>query len=225
MTHYLARLHYYGPEITTAITQTGTMLTIAMMATLLIGLPLGVLLYLAQLPGAYQNKKRVAIINSYINIVRSFPFLLFVIALIPLTRLILGSAFGTYPASFPLSLVAIALYSRLVEQVLLDVPLTVYELAESLGSSTWQFIRHFLLVEARSGLVLSFTSVMISMVSYSTVMGMIGGGGIGDFAIRYGYQRYEYDIMYTTIVIMILFVMLCQYLGTTFAKKIDKRKK
>lgn len=224
MSHYVERLNYYAPEITTAITQTSIMLTIAMLAALLIGLPLGVILYLAQLPGAYQNKRRVTLINSYINIVRSFPFLLFVIALIPLTRLLLGSAFGTYPASFPLSLVAIALYSRLVEQVLLDVPLTVYELAESLGSSTWQFVRYFLLVEARSGLVLSFTSVMISMVSYSTVMGMIGGGGIGDFAIRYGYQRYEYDIMYTTIIIMILFVMFCQFVGTTLAKKIDKRK-
>ncbi|WEG73753.1 methionine ABC transporter permease [Vagococcus intermedius] len=224
MSHYVERLNYYAPEITTAITQTSIMLTIAMLAALLIGLPLGVILYLAQLPGTYQNKRRVTLINSYINIVRSFPFLLFVIALIPLTRLLLGSAFGTYPASFPLSLVAIALYSRLVEQVLLDVPLTVYELAESLGSSTWQFVRYFLLVEARSGLVLSFTSVMISMVSYSTVMGMIGGGGIGDFAIRYGYQRYEYDIMYTTIIIMILFVMFCQFVGTTLAKKIDKRK-
>lgn len=225
MTLYLERLTYYQPEITKALWETGYMLTISTLAAILLGLPLGTYLFLTGKQGVSANRLLSMIFNSYVNIVRSFPFLLFVIALIPLTRFLLGSSFGTYAATLPLSLVAIAIYARLVEQVLLDVPSEAIELAHSLGATNKQLIFDFLYVEARSGLILSLTSLMISMVSYSTVMGVIGGGGIGDFAIRYGYQRYEYDVMYTTIIIMITIVMLIQLLGSKLAKKIDKRKK
>ncbi|WP_314061625.1 methionine ABC transporter permease [uncultured Vagococcus sp.] len=225
MTLYLERLTYYQPEMTKALWETGYMLTVSTLAAILLGLPLGTYLFLTGKQGVLANPFLSMIFNSYVNIVRSFPFLLFVIALIPLTRFLLGSSFGTYAATLPLSLVAIAIYARLVEQVLLDVPNETIELAHSLGATSKQLIWNFLYVEARSGLILSLTSLMISMVSYSTVMGVIGGGGIGDFAIRYGYQRYEYDIMYTTIIIMITVVMLIQLLGSKFAKKIDKRKK
>lgn len=225
MTAYLERLTYYQPEMTKALWETGYMLSISTLAAILFGLPVGTYLFLTRKQGVSANPILSVTLNSYVNIVRSFPFLLFVIALIPLTRLLLGSSFGTYGATLPLSLVAIAIYARLVEQVLLDVPSETIELAHSLGATKKQLIFNFLFVEARSGLVLSLTSLMISMVSYSTVMGVIGGGGIGDFAIRYGYQRYEYDIMYTTIIIMITVVMLIQLLGSKLAKKLDKRKK
>lgn len=225
MTAYLERLTYYQPEMTKALWETGYMLSVSTLAAILFGLPVGTYLFLTRKQGVSANPILSVTLNSYVNIVRSFPFLLFVIALIPLTRLLLGSSFGTYGATLPLSLVAIAIYARLVEQVLLDVPSETIELAHSLGATKKQLIFNFLFVEARSGLVLSLTSLMISMVSYSTVMGVIGGGGIGDFAIRYGYQRYEYDIMYTTIIIMITVVMLIQFLGSKLAKKIDKRKK
>lgn len=224
MTTYLERLVYYQPEITKAVFETSYMLSISLIAALLFGLPLGTYLFLTGSSGVIKQPWLAICLNAYVNIVRSFPFLLFVIALIPLTRFLIGSSFGTYAASLPLSLVAVAIYGRLVEQVLLDVPHEVIELAQSLGASRYQLIIHFLFVEARSGLVLSLTSVLISMISYSTVMGVIGGGGIGDFAIRYGYQRYEFDIMYTTILAIILIVVLFQFLGTTIAKKIDKRK-
>ena len=122
------------------------------------------------------------------------------------------------------SIVAIAIFARLVEQVLLDVPEEIYFLANSLGTSKVQYIWHFLLVEARSGLVLAYTTTTVSMVSYSTVMGVVGGGGIGDFAVRVGYQRYEYGIMYVAIVIMIALVFILQMLGNFIAQKLDKRK-
>ncbi|OJG18378.1 hypothetical protein RU97_GL001775 [Enterococcus canis] len=213
----------FRPEILQAITDTTIMMVLAMLAALLIGLPVGTGLFLSRKNGVRPNRGFYWALNIYVDTVRSFPFLLFVVALIPLTRFVLGTAFGTYAAAFPLAFVAVAIYARLVEQVLLDVPREVLELAASLGATRWQLIWEFLYVEARSGLILSYTSTTISLVSYSTVMGIVGGGGIGDFAIRYGYQRYEYDIMYTTILLMIVAVFLIQVLGTTTARLLDKR--
>jgi D-methionine transport system permease protein len=138
--------------------------------------------------------------------------------------MLLGSSFGPIPAIFPLSIVAMSIFARLTEQVLLDVPEEVSYLAKSLGVSQWQYVWSFLLVEARSGLILSLTTTAVSMVSYSTVMGIVGGGGIGDFAIRYGYQRYEYGVMYFAIIIMILLVFILQGIGNQAARKLDKRK-
>ena len=144
--------------------------------------------------------------------------------LIPVVRFLIGRAFGPVPASFPLSIVAIAIFARLVEQVLLDIPNEIRLLADSLGATTRQYIWHFLLVEGRSGLVLAFTTTIVSMTSYSTVMGIVGGGGIGDFAIRYGYQSYQYGIMYVAILIMVGFVFVVQMLGNQLAHQLDKRK-
>jgi ABC-type metal ion transport system, permease component len=221
--NYWTRLMTFRPEILQAITDTTIMMVLAMLAALLIGLPVGTGLFLSRKNGVRPNRGFYWGLNLYVDTVRSFPFLLFVVALIPLTRFVLGTAFGTYAAAFPLAFVAVAIYARLVEQVLLDVPREVLELAASLGATRWQLIWEFLYVEARSGLILSYTSTTISLVSYSTVMGIVGGGGIGDFAIRYGYQRYEYDIMYTTILLMIVAVFLIQVLGTTTARLLDKR--
>lgn len=120
-------------------------------------------------------------------------------------------------------LIAIALYARFVEQSLLDVPKGVIELADAMGASTTQLVWKYLYVEARSSLVIGFTTAFVSFVSYSTVMGVVGGGGIGDFAIRYGYQRFETDIMYAAIVIIIILVQIFQWLGLQLAQKIDKR--
>ncbi|GGC89502.1 methionine ABC transporter permease [Enterococcus wangshanyuanii] len=223
MTEYLEKISYYLPEMSQALSESGIMLVISIAAAIIVGLPLGTYVYLVKQQPTRSNRVMGIFLNGYINIVRSFPFLLFVVALIPVTRLVLGTAFGTYAAAFPLSFVAVAIYARLVEQVLLEVPTDILELAQALGSTRPQLIFRFLYVEARSGLVLALTSVIISMVSYSTVMGVIGGGGIGDFALRYGYQRYEYAVMYTAIVLMILFVSLIQISGSWVAKRINKK--
>jgi D-methionine transport system permease protein len=223
MNDLLARLAEYRGEITTSIVETGYMIGNSLLAAILVGLPLGTLLYLSRPGGPYERRWLHSALNVYVNVVRSVPFLLFVVALIPVTRWLVGTSFGTTAASVPLAFVAAALYARFSEQTLLDVPGQTVELARSLGASPLQLVTRFLYSEARSGLVLSLTTVTISMVSYSTIMGVVGGGGVGDFAIRYGYQTYEYDLMYTTIVLMIVVVMLIQGAGTLLARSLDKR--
>ncbi|RCS87772.1 methionine ABC transporter permease [Brachybacterium alimentarium] len=223
MSDLLARLTEYRSEIITSIVETGYMIGNSLLAAILVGLPLGTLLYLARPGGPYERRWLHSVVNAYVNVVRSVPFLLFVVALIPFTRWLVGTSFGTTAASVPLAFVAAALYARFSEQTLLDVPEQTIELARSLGASPWQMVTRFVFSEARSGLVLSLTTVTISIVSYSTIMGVIGGGGVGDFAIRYGYQTYEYDLMYTTIALMIVAVMLIQGAGTLLARVLDKR--
>jgi D-methionine transport system permease protein len=214
----------YWPSLLTSLTETGIMMSIAMGMCLLGGLPLGLGLFLAYPKIKNKYPWLYWVLNFVVTVIRSFPYLLFVIALIPVTRSVLGKAFGPIPASVPLSIIAIAIFARLVEQVLLDVSKETYALANSLGTTRLQYVWHFLLVEARSGLVLAYTTTTVSMVSYSTVMGVIGGGGIGDFAVRVGYQRYEYGVMYVAIVIMIALVFVLQMFGNFIAQRLDKRK-
>jgi D-methionine transport system permease protein len=162
-------------------------------------------------------------LNLLVNTIRSFPFLLLVVFLIPFTRFIIGTAIGTAAATVPLSIIAIAHYARLVEQSLLDVPKGVIEASISMGASVREVIFKFVYVEARSGLVLGLTTSIISFISYSTIMGVVGGGGIGDFAIRYGYQQFKTDLMIYMIIIMVILVQLIQFIGTNLSRIIDKR--
>ncbi|MDQ0172780.1 methionine ABC transporter permease [Paenibacillus tundrae] len=213
----------YQDEIWQAIGDTFVMVGISIAAALLIGLPLGTLLYLFRRGQRYENKPLFTILGSLVNIIRSFPFLLLVVFMIPFTRFVVGTSMGTIAASVPLAVIAIAYYARLVEQALLDVPKGVVEAATSMGASTIQLVVKFLYVEARSSLVLGLTTATISFISYSTVMGIVGGGGVGDFAIRYGYQRYETDIMVFTIIIMIILVQTIQYTGSRLSRWLDRR--
>ncbi|QTD43129.1 methionine ABC transporter permease [Sporosarcina sp. Te-1] len=213
----------YQDEIWRSIGETLAMVGVSIAAAVLVGLPVGTLLYLCRKGQIYENPIVFSIVNLVVNIIRSFPFLLLVVFLIPFTRWIIGTAIGTAAATVPLSIIAIAHYSRLVEQSLLDVPRGVVEAAISMGASGKDIILKFLYVEARSGLVLGLTTSIISFISYSTIMGVVGGGGIGDFAIRYGYQQFKTDLMMYMILIMIILVQLIQYTGTTIARKIDKR--
>ena len=213
----------YKEETIQAIGETFLMVGASVVAAVLIGLPLGTILYVCRKGQIAENRLLYGAVNLLVNITRSFPFLLLVVFLIPFTRLIVGTAIGTTAALVPLSIIAIAHYSRLVEQSLLDVPKGVIEAAISMGASLKQIIFKFLYVEARSSLVFGLTTSTISFISYSTVMGVVGGGGVGDFAIRYGYQQYKTDLMFYVIIIMIIFVQLIQFIGTTVARKIDKR--
>jgi D-methionine transport system permease protein len=213
----------YQSEIWLSIGQTFVMVGISILAAVLVGLPLGTYLYLSKQGNLYENKLLFSILDTFVNIVRSFPFLLLVVFLIPFTRFVIGTALGTMAATVPLSIISIAYYARLVEQSLLDVPKGIIEAAISMGASKAQVIFKFLYREARSGLIFGLTTATISFISYSTVMGIVGGGGIGDFAIKYGYQRYETELMIFIIVIMIIFVQAIQIIGTKTSKKLDKR--
>ncbi|OGX79019.1 ABC transporter permease [Exiguobacterium sp. SH3S2] len=213
----------YQTEIWRSIGETFIMVGVSILAAVLVGLPLGTWLYLSRKGQLLENRAVFSVLNLVVNIVRSFPFLLLVVFLIPFTRLIIGTALGTAAATVPLAIIAIAHYSRLVEQSLLDVPRGVVEAAVSMGASIKDVIFKFLYVEARSGLVLGLTTSIISFISYSTIMGVVGGGGIGDFAIRYGYQQFKTELMLYMIFIMLVFVQLIQFTGTTVARVIDKR--
>ncbi|MBR3321231.1 MAG: ABC transporter permease [Exiguobacterium sp.] len=220
MTDILVR---YQSEIWQSIVETFIMVGVSILAAILVGLPLGTWLYLSRKGQLLENQIVFSVLNLVVNIVRSFPFLLLVVFLIPFTRLIIGTAIGTAAATVPLSIIAIAHYARLVEQSLIDVPRGVIEAALSMGASVKDIIFKFLYVEARSGLVLGLTTSIISFISYSTIMGVVGGGGIGDFAIRYGYQQFQTELMLYMILIMLVFVQLIQFTGTTVARIIDKR--
>lgn len=213
----------YQSEIWQSIAETFMMVGVSILAAILVGLPLGTWLYLSRKGQLLENQIVFSVLNLVVNIVRSFPFLLLVVFLIPFTRLIIGTAIGTAAATVPLSIIAIAHYARLVEQSLIDVPRGVIEVALSMGASVKDIIFKFLYVEARSGLVLGLTTSIISFISYSTIMGVVGGGGIGDFAIRYGYQQFQTELMLYMILIMLVFVQLIQFTGTTVARIIDKR--
>ncbi|SOC42082.1 methionine ABC transporter permease [Salinicoccus kekensis] len=221
---YVTRVIEYWPALFESLWETGIMMGFAMVAAIVLGLPLGTLLFLTARGQPMQNVFIYQLSNAFVNIVRSFPFLLLVVAMQPFIRAVYGRATGDpVAASFPMMLIAIALYARFVQQSLLDVPKGVTETAQSMGASIPQLVWKFLFVESRSSLIIGFTTAFVSFISYSTIMGVVGGGGIGDFAIRYGYQRYETDIMYTAIIVIIIIVQLIQWWGLRLAKKLDKR--
>lgn len=206
-----------------AINQTCQMIAISSIVSVIGGLPLGCLIYWYRSKG--QGQSVIALVlNSLVNIIRSIPFLILVILLIPLTRSIVGTAFGTGAAAVPLSIIGIALYSRFVEQSLLEINQNIIESVLAMGGNGYQILRHVVLVEARSSLVLGLTSVIISLFSYSTVMGIVGGGGIGDFAIIYGYQSNRVDLIIMAVIILIVMIQLIQFTGSFIADRLDKRK-
>ena len=211
------------PELWTAIGQTLLMLGIGLSAAVLLGGPLGVLLFLLGPGQSLERPGLFRVINWLVNTVRSFPFIILLVALVPFTRLIAGTSIGPVAAAVPLSLAAIPYFARLVEQNLRDVPRGVIEAAHAMGASEWQIVRRVLLVEARSGLVLGLTVLAISFLSYSAVAGVVGGGGIGDLAIRYGYYRFQTDVMVLTVAILIVLVQLIQFAGNGIARRLDKR--
>lgn len=221
---YFERILDFAPVMFESLGETGIMMAFSIVAAILIGLPLGTFIFLTAKNRPLENILINQMMNAFVNIVRSFAFLLLVIVMQPLIRATYGRATGDpIAASFPMMIIAIALYARFVEQSLLDVPKEVIETADALGATIPQLIFKFLYVEARSSLIIGFTTAFVSFISYSTIMGAIGGGGIGDFAIRYGYHRYERDIMFTAIVIIIIFVQIIQWAGLKLARKLDKK--
>ena len=213
----------HGDEIARAMGETGYTVLASVVVAVVLGTPLGVLITLTRADGVMPRRAIWSIANASVTIVRSFPFLLFVVFMIPVTRLVFGTSFGTVAATFPLGFVAVAIYARLTEQILLELPSGLLRAAESLGASIPQTVCHFLLVEGRSGLVYALTSATISFVSYSTVLGVVGGGGVGDFAMRYGYHQYDFTLMYVTIALIVLCVMALQAIGTRVSRALDHR--
>jgi D-methionine transport system permease protein len=210
-------------ELLKALGETGIMLSIGLLAALVFGGTLGIFLFLWRPDGLRANKVLSLTIGTLVNIVRSFPFVILLISVGPLTRFLTGTTIGPVAAAVPLSIAAIAYFARIVELSLNDVPKGIIEAALSMGASLREIVFKFLLVEARSSLILGYTTLIVSFISYSAAAGIVGGGGIGDLAIRYGYYRFQTDVMVITIVILIVIVQLVQVFGGYLASKYNRR--
>ena len=211
------------PELWVALGQTVLMLAIGLGSAVVVGGPLGVWLFLLGPGQTLDNRGLFAVVGWLVNLVRSFPFIILLVALVRFTRALTGTSIGPVAAAVPLSFAAIPYFARLVEQNLRDVPRGVIEAAHAMGASDLQIVARVLLVEARSGLVLALTVLAISFLSYSAVAGVVGGGGIGDLAIRYGYYRFQTDVMVLTVAILVVLVQLLQWGGNALARRLDKR--
>jgi D-methionine transport system permease protein len=211
------------PELTQAAKETGIMLGIGLTLSGLLGGALGTALFLWRNERLLNRPTLYSIVGGLVNVVRSFPFIILMIASAPLARALTGTTIGPVAASVPLSIAGIAYFARLVELSLSDVPGGVIESAQAFGASTMDIVFKVLITEARSGLVLGFTSLSVSYLSYSAAAGIIGGGGIGDLAIRHGYYRFQTDVMFVTVLGLVLFVQAIQTLGNFVSRQIDKR--
>ena len=211
------------PELWIALGQTALMLAIGLAAALLIGGPLGVALFLLSPGQSLAHRPTFTVLSWVVNTVRSFPFIILLVALVPFTRVIAGTSIGPLAAAVPLSFAAIPYLARLVDQCLREVPRGVIEAAHAMGATELQIVWRVLLVEARSGLVLALTVLAVSFLSYSAVAGVVGGGGIGDLAIRYGYYRFQTDVMVLTVALLVVLVQILQFVGNTTARRLDKR--
>ena len=188
------------------------------------GLPLGILLFVTNDNGLKPNRLVYRILDFICNIIRSIPFLILLILLIPFTRLIVGKSYGSTATIVPLVICAAPYIARVVESSLNDVDTGVIEAAKSMGASNVQIITRVLLVEARTSLMTGFMITTGLLLGYSALSGTVGGGGLGDIAVRYGYYRWQADIMIVTVVLLIIIFQLIQNFGTALARFIDHRK-
>lgn len=205
----------------------GETLYMTLVSTLLgyaFGLPLGVLLKVSDKEGLKPNGFLYKILDVIANIFRSIPFLILLILLIPLTRFLVGKSYGTTATIVPLTIAAIPFIGRMVESSLNEVDPGVIEAARSMGASNWQIVIKVMLVEARTSLISGATIATGTILGYSAMAGTVGGGGLGDIAIRYGYHRWQADIMIVTVVLLVLLVQLFQTVGMMIANRLDKRK-
>ena len=190
-----------------------------------LGLPMGIALVVTAKDGLRPNKIVYKILDAVVNVVRSIPFLILLVLLIPFTRLIVGQSYGATATIVPLTMAAAPFVARMVESSLLEVDKGVIEAAQSMGAGLWTIIWKVMVGEARTSLIVGGTIALGTILGYSAMAGAVGGGGLGDVAIRYGYHRYQTDIMIVTVVLLVLLVQILQYIGTKLSKKLDRRLK
>lgn len=190
----------------------------------LIGIPLGVILVVTRKDGICSAPKTNAVLGTIVNIMRSVPFLILIIVLIPFTRFVVGTSIGATATVVPLIVGAAPFIARMVESSLLEVDAGVVEAAQAMGASPWQIVTKVLLKEAVPSLITGAAIALTTILGYSAMAGAVGGGGLGDLAIKYGYHRYQTDVLLLTLVILIALVQIIQALGNGLAKKIDHRK-
>ena len=206
-----------------ATLETLYMVFFSTLVAILIGGPMGVLLIISEKGGVQENIPLSQTLSTIVNIGRSFPFSILMVAIIPLTRFIAGTSLGTTAAIVPLSIAAIPFVARIIESSLKEVDGGIVEASQAMGATTWQIIYKVLIPEAIPGIVLGITLTIINLIGYSAMAGMIGGGGLGKVADQYGYKGYNIPIMVATIILLIILVQIIQWFGNTLAKAINKK--
>jgi len=199
------------------------MVGVAVILAELVGLPLGIILVTTEVGHVLESRAVNRILATIINIGRSVPFIILMVAIITFTRLVVGTSIGTTAAMVPLTVAAIPFVARLVETALKEVDGGVVEAALAMGASPWQIIYKVLIPEALPSLVLGLTITAVNLIGYSAMAGAVGGGGLGDLAVRYGYQRFRGDIMLLTVAILIVLVQLMQTLGDWAASRLSRK--
>ena len=213
-------------EFPFAIWETLYSTLLATFFAIVIGLPLGVLLVAGEkkgvrpLPGALMT-----FLNIFINLLRSVPFIILMVMIIPLTRLIVGTSVGTLASVVPLTVAAFPFIARLVESSLREINPNIIETAQSMGATPFQIILHVMLPESVPSLVTNFTLAITTIMSYTAMSGAVGGGGLGKLALAYGYQRYRYAVLYLAVIVLVLITQVIQSFGTWLATRLDKRLK
>jgi D-methionine transport system permease protein len=205
----------------------GATLYMTLVSTLfgyVLGLPMGVLLTISDVDGIKPNKGVYKVLDVIVNLLRSIPFLILLILVMPLTKLIVGKSYGSTATIVPLVIAAAPFIARMVESSLKEVDKGVVEAAQSLGATTWTIITKVLIAEAKTSLLVGMTIALGTILGYSAMAGTVGGGGLGDIAIRYGYYRYNTPVMIVTIVILVVLVQILQGIGMMLSRKFDKRK-
>ena len=199
------------------------MTTASGVISLIIGLPLGLALVITSRGGIAEQPAVNGVLAALVNGFRAVPFVILLIALIPLTRLIVGTALGTTAAIVPLTIAAIPYYARIAEVSLREVDRGLIDAVRAMGGNRWTIIREVLVPEAMPGIIAGFTVTLVTLIGASAMAGTIGGGGLGDLAIRYGYQRFETGVMVAVVVVLIILVCGMQWLGDRLAAKLDRR--
>ncbi|SOD96090.1 methionine ABC transporter permease [Caenispirillum bisanense] len=206
-----------------ALKETAVMVAVSGALAALVGIPLGVVLVTTQRGHILQSLAVNRVLGAIVNAARSTPFIILMVAIIPLTRMIVGTSIGTAAAIVPLSLAAIPFAARLVETSLREVDTGLIEAAQAMGASPRQIILKVLLPEAWPGIIAGLTITLVSLIGYSAMAGAVGGGGLGDLGIRYGYQRFQPEVMLAVVVVLIVLVQAVQTAGDMLARKLNKR--
>lgn len=211
------------PMLTKATWESFYMVSVSSLLTCLFGIPWGILIVITRTDHIWEKPWLNKILATIVNATRSIPFIILLILLLPFTKVLVQTSVGATSMIPPLALAAVVFMARLTENALLEVPHGLIEAAQSAGANNWQIIRHVLLPEAGPGLIQAVTVMIISLVGYSAMAGAVGGGGLGDLSIRYGYQRNYKDVMAITVVILIVAVQVIQSLGDYLAQKYNRK--
>ncbi|WP_165217651.1 methionine ABC transporter permease [Affinirhizobium pseudoryzae] len=206
-----------------ALVQTVQMVAIAGAIGTLIGLPIGVFLATSGKGELFAAPLVNRVVGLIVNAARSTPFIILVVAIIPFTRLIAGTSIGTNAAIVPLTIATIPFVARLIEAAIREVDRGLIEAARAMGASRWQIVTKVLIAEAKPGITLALTLTLVSLIGYSAMVGAVGGGGLGDLGIRYGYQRFMPEVMLAVVIVLILLVQAVQSAGDGLARRFDKR--